>query len=555
MPVVNHWLRRLDIDALLERFVPTEDRRIRVPHARCLGVLLRSIAVEREPIYREAERVAAFVPELYGLTEAEAAQLGDDRLGRALDRLFDADRQALMTEVALAMHRNLGLAFDCLHNDSTTVRFSGRYAAAKGRSIRGKVGPHVTYGFSKDRRPDLKQLLFILTTTDDGHVPVAFRVEAGNTADVTTHRESWEALRALAGRSDFLYVADSKLCSTETLEYIARQGGRVLTVLPRTRQEDTSFRRWILTHEVPWETVRDRPGPRGDNGPRDIWRVWRSDLPSIEGWPVTWVYSALLALKQGHKRQERIDRAKQDLEALRASLASPRSRLKKRSVIHDRLRDILTKYNVTRYLRVKLGREDIHTFRQTGPGRPGPNTAYRRITKKRYTLAWEVRVDLVERDRIHDGTFPLLTNDRSLTPADVFRHYKRQPRLEARFRQVKDPMAIAPVFLKNEGRIEALFFLYALALLIQALIERELRLAIKREEIPALPLYPEDRHSRYPTATQVLRLFAPLQRHEILAGDHPIKTIHPTLSHLQEEVLHLLGVPTASYRRTPRPAS
>ncbi|MFQ5382833.1 MAG: hypothetical protein ACE5EF_14635, partial [Dehalococcoidia bacterium] len=104
--------------------------------------------------------------------------------------------------------------------------------------------------------------------------------------------------------------------------------------------------------------------------------------------------------------------------------------------------------------------EEIHTFRQRGPGRPGPNTAYRRITKKRYTLTWDVRVDLVERDRTHDGMFPLLSNDRSLTPANAFHHYKRQPRLEARFRQLKDPMAIAPVFLKNEGRIEALFFLF-----------------------------------------------------------------------------------------------
>jgi len=390
----------------------TEDRRVRIPHARCLGVLLRSITVEREPVYREAERVAAFAPELYGLTEAEVAQLGDNRLGRALDRLFDADRQALLTEVALAMHRRMGVSFDCLHNDSTTIRFCGRYAAAKGRSIRGRPGPHITRGFSKDHRPDLKKLLFILTTTDDGHVPVAFRCEAGHTADVTTHQETWDEFRALAGRSDFLYVADSKLCSTETLEYIARQKGRFLTVLPRTRREDTSFRRWILTHEVPWETVRNRRGPRGARGPRDIWRVWRSDLPSLEGWRVTWVYSSMLASKQASKRQERIDRAKQELENLRASLASPRTRLKKRSVIYERLKDILTRLNVTRYLRVKVSQEEIHTFRQRGPGRPGPDTTYRRIAKRRDTLTWEVRVDLAERDHMHDGMFPLLSNDR-----------------------------------------------------------------------------------------------------------------------------------------------
>ena len=258
LPLVNRFLGRLDLDGLLERFVPTRDGRTRISHARCLGVLLRSICVEREPIYREAEVVSAFAPEAFGLEEGDLVHLGDDRLGRALDQLFDADRGALLSAAVLAMHRCFEVRFDTLHNDSTTISFSGRYEAAKGRRIRGRKAPAITYGYSKDHRPDLKQLLLILTTTDDGHVPVAFRLEAGNTADVTTHEATWGELRALTGRSDFLYVADSKLCSMQTLEAIAREGGRFVTVLPRNRREDVSFRRWILTHEVPWEAVSDR---------------------------------------------------------------------------------------------------------------------------------------------------------------------------------------------------------------------------------------------------------------------------------------------------------
>jgi hypothetical protein len=65
------------------------------------------------------------------------------------------------------------------------------------------------------------------------------------------------------------------------------------------------------------------------------------------------------------------------------------------------------------------------------------------------------------------------------------------------------------VFLKNEGRIEALFYLYFLVLLVQALIERELRRAMQREQLSALPLYPEERATRRPTAEQILRLLIP----------------------------------------------
>ena len=69
-----------------------------------------------------------------------------------------------------------------------------------------------------------------------------------------------------------------------------------------------------------------------------------------------------------------------------------------------------------------------------------------------------------------DGMYPLLTNDDTLTPAQVLEAHKRQPGIEKRFQQIKTVHEIAPVFLKNEGRIEALFFLYFVALLLQSLI-------------------------------------------------------------------------------------
>ncbi|MGT2455355.1 hypothetical protein ACU4GI_19755 [Cupriavidus basilensis] len=88
--------------------------------------------------------------------------------------------------------------------------------------------------------------------------------------------------------------------------------------------------------------------------------------------------------------------------------------------------------------------------------------------------------------------------------------------IEKRFEQVKTVHEIAPVFLKDEGRIEALFTLYFLALLVQALIERELRLAMKREHIDELPLYPEQRQCRRPTTEQILRLFSLAERHKLI---------------------------------------
>ena len=81
LPLINHFLARLDLEARLERFVPTFNPRVRLPYAKGLGVLLRSILVEREPIYRQAETVNTFAPEAFGLTDQELSYLLRRRRG------------------------------------------------------------------------------------------------------------------------------------------------------------------------------------------------------------------------------------------------------------------------------------------------------------------------------------------------------------------------------------------------------------------------------------------------------------------------------------------
>jgi transposase len=549
LPLVNHFIARLGLDERLERFVPTKDGRVRLPYAKAIGVLLRSVLVEREPIYRQQETVHGFTPEAFGLDHELASSVGDDAIGRALDRLFDADRGALLTDIVVAAVDAFDVATDELHNDSTTVSFCGQYDRATGRSRRGKRAPAITYGYSKAHRPDLKQLLFILTTSDDGGVPMQFRCESGNCSDSRTHEQSWEALCRVAGRADFLYVADSKLCSRDAMNYIDSRHGRFVTVMPRSRREDKEFREWLQTHEPDWALARDVPNPRDPDGPRNRWWTFRHRLPSQEGWPVVWVYSALLALRQQNTRRERLARATQELEELASKLAGPRPRRRSRPEIQQRVDEILRDRKVARYLRVNLVRNDDHYFQQAGPGRPGPKTRYVKKTRKRWGLKWELDEKSIAYDRKSDGMYPLITNDKNLTDVQVLDAHKRQPTIEKRFEQTKTVLEIAPVALKNEDRIEAFFFVYFLALLVAALVERELRRAMRRGRIKHLPLYPEERCTEHPTAEQVLRLFSQTQVHELKHAGQPVRLFPPSLSVLQQQVLDLLGVPTAAYVR------
>src|SRR5664279_1035996 len=115
-------------------------------------------------------------------------------------------------------------------------------------------------------------------------------------------------------------------------------------------------------------------------------------------------------------------------------------------------------------------------------------------------------------DHKSDGMYPLMTNDRNLSAAQVLTAHKGQPRIEKRFEQLKSVHEIAPVFLKNEARIAALVTLYFLALLVQALIERELPQGMKASNIEQLPLYPDVRACRRPTTEHILRLFSLAER-------------------------------------------
>jgi transposase len=143
--------------------------------------------------------------------------------------------------------------------------------------------------------------------------------------------------------------------------------------------------------------------------------------------------------------------------------------------------------------------------------------------------------------------YPLITNCEGLSPEDVLVKHKYQPTLEKRHEQLKTVYSVAPTFLKNEGRVEALLLLYYAALLVQALIERQLRNAMNTRELSQIPLYPEERECRSPTARKVLDAFAALQRHHLWNGTTLERIFEPNLSLLQRQLLDLLGVPDTAY--------
>lgn len=546
LPLLNFFLTRMGLFHHLQTYLPRDDARLRLAPAAVIGVVVRNILVARRPVYALAEWAAPYDQVLLGLTPGDEAALNDDRVGRTLDRLFDSDRASLVTGIVLRVVREFGIRLAQLHNDSTTVTVTGSYAEADGRPRGGKATPAICLGHNKDFRPDLSQLLFILTVSADGAVPIAYRVTDGNTPDDLTHIPTWDELRALVGQADFLYVADSKLCSKEAMGHIAARGGRFVTVVPHGRREDTWFRDWAQTHAPAWQEAHRCPGARpGD--PDRVWRTFEAPAPSVDGYRVIWVHSSGKAARDAASRAARIEAGLAALDVLATRLAGPKTRLKTKVAAEEAALTALTAAGALRWVGFTITETSEVAFRQERRGRPGSETRYRRSEKPVFTISAAIRAEAVTYDAITDGCFPLITNDTAMTPAEVLVAYRYQPNLERRHHMLKGPQEVAPVYLQTPHRIEALLLCHFLAMLAEALIEREIRASMKSAGLGGIPLYPELRDCPGPSAPRILEIFHDVQRHQLISEGRVVQTFEPQLTPLQRQVLDLLHIPESVY--------
>jgi transposase len=543
LPILDHFLRRLRLRDFLHEHLPRE-RRCRVATTTGLLVLVRNLLISREPLYGVGEWAARHAPGLLGLTPEQLPALNDDRVGRCLDRLFDADIPSLTLAIVTHAVQEFGVALDELHNDSTTITLHGDYEDAdRERTLRGRLRLAVTYGHNKDHRPDLKQLLYILTVTRDGAVPVQFRVESGNATDDRSHRATWELLCRLTGRRDFLYVADCKLATAENMAHLHRHGGRFLSVLPRTRGEDTAFRTRVRGGEARWRAIHEKLDEDGDVV--DRYSVHEPEQTSVEGYRLIWYHSVRKAELDALSRHRRIERTSGRLVELRQKLVSPRTRYRERAKVAEAVEAILRDGGVEGWIEVAIEETTTPRYRQERRGRPGPETRYVMREDTRFELTWRIAHDRLAEEALCDGTFPLITNVGELSERELLLAYKQQPRIETRFAQLKTDFVVAPVYLKETSRIQALLCVYFFALLVESLLERELRRAMDGAGIESLPLYPEGRACRRPTARRVIELFEEVQRHELTEGGRPAAVFTTELTRLQRKVLRLLGMPRA----------
>ena len=549
LPILCRFLGRMRVGGLLERYLPAQDPRVALPAAATIGVLVRNLCLAHQPLYRLSEWAAPFDCSLLGLRAGEPALLNDDRVGRALDRLFACDRASLLTELMLGVIAEFNVDCSQLHNDSTSITLHGEYRRADGRARDGKTTVRIAHGHNKDHRPDLKQLLWILTISADQALPLAYRLTDGNLNDDKTHIETWDALRALTGRADFLYVADCKLATREQMGHIDAHGGRFVTVLPAGRTDARWLRDWSSEQPPQWTEAQRHPAAsRG--APDAVWSTASVPIRSTEGYRLIWVHSTqqqhldhqFRARSASTARTPRWRRSTQRLHGPQMPVPlTPRQRPSRRR--HPARPAPRPQHLITIQI---IDRPAQSATKHPAATRRANATANASCAPASH-LTSHTNQPALARDAATDGCFPLITNDHQLTNPELLAAYRYQPNLEKRHHQLKTIHHATPVHLKTPARIEALFLCHYIALLTNALIERQLRHTMTHHHINQLPLYPEHRACQHPTATRTLELFNNLTRHHLTHNHQPIQTFPPHITPLQTQLLHLLNTPTTAY--------
>jgi len=233
LPIVAHFARRLGLVEIVNRLVPT-------PMAVEPGVIVLGLVLDtlsgRSPLYHlqsafeDCDRALLFGQEL------PAEYFSDDNVGRMLDGLFQTGTQRIFSALPVRALEHFPVSTHDAHFDTTSVSLYGDYLGAQGE----QAPFNIAHGYSKDKRPDLKQFVLSLLCVD-GNVPIMGKLEDGNASDKTiNHRLLGEVSRHMrkhgVTEDAFIYIADSAMVTEANLAQTAERT-RFITRLPATYKE------------------------------------------------------------------------------------------------------------------------------------------------------------------------------------------------------------------------------------------------------------------------------------------------------------------------------
>lgn len=537
LPLVMDVLRRTGLLSVIDQAV-ADDRRSKVSTAECVAVILCGVFVGEHGLWRMRERLSPYdMRTIMQDAGFDLAEFPEERLAKALDDLFAADLDRLMSGVALQAIRQFTLATDFLQFDTTSLSFFGAYEREGiDEAYEGILPPKVVRGYSKDHRPDLKQVVFGSVVTADGGVPLWGKVLDGNCADSTAAAEFFARVRdVVADPRQVCLVADCKGWCAENLALVHQSGMRLLSRLPR----NTTLHAQLLERSFQPQRI-ERP-PASVGAEPDWYEIQGFDAHETITVAVTdragkttseerqvpvravRVYSSAL-----HRRKERgIDatRARELREAARKIRAWESRAYACRSDAERALaRDCAQHGFLTLTITGDIAEATGPIKR--GRGRP-PKNPEPAVQGRHYRISYQVAHAHHQTIAAHlrrAATFVLIRTAPTgwtISDAEMLDRYKDQYHVEHGFAWLKSTAAINPMFVELPRRIASLGFLYCIGLMVWSLMQRTVRKRLK-ELGKGLP-YHRNKPSDRITTRFLFELFSKVQSIEVSTGQGPAR--------------------------------
>jgi transposase len=517
-----------------QRIPPAKDEKITAGQA-VAGMILSGLGFSDRPMSLTPQFFAQRpIGYLLGDETLEADYFNHFKLGRTLDEVYRYGCSLLFAELSLSACTQEGIDMRFGHLDTTSMSFYGEYSAGEveiTEESTAEVPVNVTYGYSRDHRPDLKQVLQELLVSQDGGVPMWTQTWSGNSNDSEIFRKRAEALsQAFAvGKGPKCLVADAKLYSEMTLEQ--------LSLMPYvTRVPGTLKRAGEAIYTAQCET--------------DNWHTFDAEnyYKEIQEGDERWVIVFSEAAEERSQKSvnkkiqaEAVELEKQ-LKKLQRTLFScePDGKKAVEALFKQQ------KFHVLQAVEV----EPESGF--TKAGRPRKN-AEQSAKGFRIRVSYSVDAEAQEDKELAGACYILATNTAAedLSASDVIRAYKQQDKVERGFRFLKDPhFFTSALFLKKPERVESLLMVMVLALLVYSIAERRLRsiLAAQQETLP--------NQIKQPTATPTLRwifqLMDGISRVKMAFPGQPAQVAFDGLNELRTKVIRLLGPCVEKYYQNPQ---
>lgn len=468
LPAVAAYCRRLGLVELVNEMVPSE-------MALRPGIVVQAMVLDtlsgRSPLYRIKDFMADQDVELLLGEEVEAGAFSDINVGRSLDSIFKAGPSKIITELGARATAAFALDTSTPSYDTTSTSLWGAYRDCESDSP--PPGSLITWGYSKDHRPDLKQFMTELLCVDRG-VPIFGGNLDGNSSDKTSNNAVLTRISSIMakhglGSGAFVYVADSAMVTKDNLAaanlFISRLPASY-NECDRAICEAVESDTW--THIGPLSETLTR-GHR----PCAEYKAFETSVTLYEK-----SYRAVVVHSSSHdkRRQKKCDKlvarsAKEIAAALKkipaayACEADASAAVKQAEKLSRPLHTLTA--SVTPTTHRKRGRPPKNA--------PAPTTT-------RYEITWEIieNSDAIARLKKMAGCFVLISSvptegDGAMDSAAVLRTYKGQYGVESDFAFLKDPIVVNDVFLKTPARIDALGMVLIIALMVWRLMERSMR--------------------------------------------------------------------------------